>query len=106
MSRHPAFDATSHVPLRTQLEDLLRAEVASGTYRVGDRVPTVRELADAYGVGKTTAASAIETLVREGLLAAKRQRGTTVRADRQCPIRIRVAVHAVNDLSAFQVPID
>ena len=95
------LDETSHVPLRTQLEDLLREEVAAGTYRVGERVPTVRELAEAYGVGKTTAASAIDTLVREGLLAARRQHGTKVAPRRAKGTRAAVKTGQIGVITTY-----
>ena len=72
------LDHQSPVPLRAQLAALLKEALTTGEFRSGDRIPTVRELADQYGVGKTTAAGAIDTLVREGLLSARPHKGTLV----------------------------
>src|SRR3954453_8435456 len=53
---HPdlALDRHSDVPLGPQLAWKLRGAVATGALRSGDRLPGVRELADAAGVNVNT----------------------------------------------------
>jgi len=74
------LDEHSPIPLRTQLAALLRDAISDGAFGPGDKLPTVRELAERYAVGKTTAAGAVETLVKEGLLVARPHRGISVAA--------------------------
>lgn len=44
----------------------------------GDRLPTEAELAEAYGVGKSTIREAVQTLSAKGLLIARQGSGTVV----------------------------
>ena len=44
------IDATSAQPLYIQLAQMLSERIATGTYAVGELLPTEAELTDAYGV--------------------------------------------------------
>ena len=56
------------LPLGTQLAWKLRAAMASGELRRGDRLPGVRELADAAGVNVNTARAVYARLAEQGLI--------------------------------------
>jgi GntR family transcriptional regulator len=62
-----------------RVADAIRAEVASGSLRPGDRVPSVRNLAVKYGVAEMTAQKAVTTLRNEGLIVTKVGKGSFVR---------------------------
>ncbi|MDQ0316899.1 aminotransferase-like domain-containing protein [Amorphus orientalis] len=47
------------------------AGLANGAYKVGDRLPSVRQAAEDYGVSKNTMAEAYDRLVAQGLLEAR-----------------------------------
>jgi len=64
-----------------QVADALRSEIASGTLGPGDKLPSIRTLAERFGVAPMTAQSAIDMLRSEGLIYASPGRGTFVRAD-------------------------
>jgi 2-aminoadipate transaminase len=68
----------SHVPLYVQLRDQLRALVATGELRSGDRIPASRELATHLGVHRTTVANAYAELESEGLIQGHVGRGTFI----------------------------
>jgi DNA-binding FadR family transcriptional regulator len=59
-----------------QLEELLR----SGTYRVGDKLPSEAELMGHLGVGRTTVREAIRVLAHAGMLDVRQGDGTYVRS--------------------------
>lgn len=63
-----------------QIADLLRARVARGELRPGDRVTSVRELAGQVGVNVNTVARAYAELAREGVLVSHAGGGTRVAA--------------------------
>ncbi len=63
----------------------LRARIESGDVQPGDRLPTVIQLCDFYRVSKVTVRHAIEMLVDEGLVTARRGSGTYVRRNRDLP---------------------
>ena len=68
-------------PASLQVADTLRHEIASGALAPGDKLPSIRSLAERYGVAPMTAQSAIDMLRSEGLVYTSPGRGTFVRAD-------------------------
>jgi GntR family transcriptional regulator len=73
-----SIDRHSELPLATQLAWKLRTLVATGLLGRGDRLPGVRELAQAAGVNVNTVRSVYGRLEEEGLLASHHGRGTFV----------------------------
>ena len=67
----------SPVALWRQLKIVLR-EAALTELAPGDRIPTEQELCEQYQVSRITVRQAIASLVREGVLARQRGRGTYV----------------------------
>lgn len=53
-------------------------KIARKELQGGDRLPTENELADSYGVGKSTIREAVQTLSAKGLLIARQGSGTVV----------------------------
>jgi GntR family transcriptional regulator len=72
------IDPAKPVPLYIQVARQLRLEIAFGDTAPGDRLPTVRELAERAGVHRNTAARAIRHLAREGVVQSRVGRGTVV----------------------------
>ncbi len=64
-----------------QVETALAAEIESGAWRVGDRLPTEPELMERFGVSRFTVRQAIGSLERRGLVRAEQGRGTFVHRD-------------------------
>jgi GntR family transcriptional regulator len=72
------------VPAFRQLAYALRALLVSGTFPVGDPLPTVRQLAVDLGVHHNTVAEAYRVLSEEGWLDLRRRHGAIV-LDRSHP---------------------
>lgn len=53
---------------RQQVEDQIRAAILSGALRSGDRLPGELELAQQFGVSRTTVREALRSLVTRGLI--------------------------------------
>ncbi len=66
------------VPLYHQVYLHLAAALASGGWKLGDQIPTERELAARYGCSLITIRRALDELAREGRLERTRGRGTFV----------------------------
>lgn len=60
------------------LADQLAADVASGAYPPGSRLPSERDLALAFGVSRTTVRAAIQSLAARGTLEVRDRSGTFV----------------------------
>ena len=75
-----AVDREGELPLGTQLEWKIRGMLVRGALRPGDRVPSVRELADFAGVNVNTARAVYRSLEEDGLIASEQGRGTFVAA--------------------------
>ena len=60
-------------------QDFLRNEIVNGTYRPGDRLPSIRVLARQYNLSTITVNSVLSNLMTEGLLYSEQGKGTFVR---------------------------
>jgi GntR family transcriptional regulator len=75
-----AIDKEIPIPYHYQLRELLRGEIVSGRWAVDERLPSERELCEAFDLSRTTVREAIDALVNEGLLRREKGRGTFVAA--------------------------
>jgi GntR family transcriptional repressor for pyruvate dehydrogenase complex len=66
--------------LANQVIERVRALVADGTYRVGDRLPPEQELCAMFGVGRSTVREAMGVLANRGLVDVRHGEGTFVAA--------------------------
>lgn len=92
------IDSRDARPIYAQIEHGLRAAIAAGRLRAGDRLPTVRELAVDIRVNANTVARVYSDLERAGVLETRRGVGSFVAAN---PERARPAERRKRDLSAF-----
>jgi GntR family transcriptional regulator len=84
------IDLASAVPAYRQIANALRALLVTGTFPVGEPLPTVRQLAIDLGVHHNTVAEAYRVLAEEGWLALRRRHGAMV-LDRSRPTPPRQA---------------
>ncbi len=75
-----SVDRRARMPLGAQLADRIRAAIGDGTLATGDRLPSVRELAQVAGVNVNTARAVYARLESEGLVSSEQGRGTFVAA--------------------------
>ena len=68
----------SPVSFYQQLYSILRKEIARGTWKPGERMPSEMELIRIYGVSRITVRQAFDLLVNEGLVYRRRGSGTFV----------------------------
>lgn len=74
------IDQRSSVPIYQQLVEGVKEAVARGVLAVGEKLPSVRELAARTAVNPNTIAKAYQELEREGIIETFRGRGTFVAA--------------------------
>ncbi|MDH2442632.1 GntR family transcriptional regulator [Amnibacterium sp. CER49] len=71
-------DAASGEPPFEQVRAQLAAQIRTGELAPGERLPTVRRLAEDLGIAANTVARAYRELETEGLVATGGRNGTTV----------------------------
>ena len=76
-------DKKSPVPLYVQLRSTLREAIDAGEYPAGSQLPTEFELARRYGLGRATVRSALDLLLRDGVIEKRHGVGTFVRRPRR-----------------------
>ncbi len=74
-----SIDDKDPTPLYAQLARAIRVAIASGRLDVGERLPTVRELAVTLRINANTVAKVYGELERAGVLETRRGVGTFVR---------------------------
>ncbi len=73
------------VPVYRQIVERVKDEVALGKLTAGERLPTVRLLAQELKVDRNTVVRAYRILDRDGVISLQHGRGTFVRAHTQHP---------------------
>lgn len=71
-------DRARGVALWRQIDGQLSADIASGTWQPGERLPTEQALAERFEVNRHTIRRAIQSMVQRGLLRVEQGRGTFV----------------------------
>lgn len=71
---------TNEQPLYQQLADNIRNKIASGEYKVGDKIMSERKMAETYDLNRLTVRKALDVLIQEGSLSAIHGSGTYVKA--------------------------
>lgn len=74
----PALNPSSSLPLYAQLADQILAQIRSGDFAQGEKIPSENVLAGRYGIGRPTVRQATEMLIRRGFLVRRRGSGTYV----------------------------
>ncbi|MTD42242.1 UTRA domain-containing protein [Erwinia sp. CPCC 100877] len=68
----------SSLPVYIQIHDKIKEDIEHGVWKIGDRLPSERELAIQFNVSRMTLRQAIQTLADEGILERKIGSGTYV----------------------------
>jgi DNA-binding GntR family transcriptional regulator len=70
--------ADSQTPLYMQLYRQIRTNIEQGSLQMGRQLPSERQLAAEYGISRPTARRALRMLREEGIISARRGRGSFV----------------------------
>jgi GntR family transcriptional regulator len=73
-------------PMYRDIADELRAQIQSGELPPGSKLPHTTDLMETFSASKQTVRSAVDVLVQEGLVIARRRYGTVVRDRRKVRI--------------------
>lgn len=70
------------LPAYIKIHDAIKKEIDKGTWKIGQRLPSERDLADDYSVSRMTLRQSITLLVEEGILERRVGSGTYVASHR------------------------
>ncbi|MFQ6786552.1 MAG: GntR family transcriptional regulator, partial [Streptococcus salivarius] len=70
------------LPAYIRIHDKIKADVDDGTWKIGQRLPSERDLCETFDVSRMTVRQAITLLVDEGILERKPGSGTFVASSR------------------------
>jgi GntR family transcriptional regulator len=73
------FDFASNVPLYMQLRNQVVIGIAEGKLLPGEKLPTIRALAEESGINMMTVSKAYQLLKQEGYIYTDRRNGAKVR---------------------------
>jgi GntR family transcriptional regulator, transcriptional repressor for pyruvate dehydrogenase complex len=73
---HKAFHAVRKTRVSKEIIDQVRDLISSGRLEPGDRLPSERELAQTFGVGRSTVREAIRSMESLGLITVRAGEGT------------------------------
>ena len=101
-SRRSAADALGERPgpRYSALARLLASEIATGRYRVGDKIPTEAALQERFDLSRHTVREALRELKTQGLVTARAGIGTVVRA-KDAGSRFMLGVGTLRELIQF-----
>jgi DNA-binding transcriptional regulator YhcF (GntR family) len=75
-----SIDRDAEIPIGVQLAWALRSRIRDGRFQPGQRLPGLREVAEATGVNVNTARTVYQRLEQEGLIDSQQGSGTFVAA--------------------------
>lgn len=78
MTNQTRIDRSAGIAVWRQIMETLKADIGSGVFEKGSRLPAEAEIAHRFGVNRHTVRRAIAALTAEGLLRADQGRGTFV----------------------------
>jgi GntR family transcriptional regulator len=82
------IDFSSGIPAYRQIINLLFFEIGKGALREGDRLPTIKELAERLKINPNTVAKAYREMDLKGIIASRRGNGSflAARMNREAPM--------------------
>lgn len=76
-----SWEFDSSKPIYIQLVDFIKLKIISEEFSIGEKLPSVRELAEEAGVNPNTMQRALSELERQGLVYTQRTSGRFVTED-------------------------
>lgn len=79
-------------PIYIQIVEYLRNEIISGNFKMGEKIPSVRDLALLTKVNPNTMQKALSELEREGLIYTERTNGKYVTSDEKLIEKVKLEI--------------
>ena len=88
------------IPLYEQIYEEIREKIEERGYRVGDRLPSEKELSEQYHVSRITSKKAVELLAEEGLVTRIPGKGTFVIEHQEMPKALEIPADSMTEASS------
>ena len=82
-----ALDFQSNIPIYIQLRNQIVVGIAEGKLAPGEKLPTIRALADETGINMMTVSKAYQMLKQEGYIITDRRNGAVIASKKEVSIR-------------------
>lgn len=76
------WNFSDDLPIYQQIMDIVKRQIATGEWKPGEKLPSVREMALGAGVNPNTMQKALSEMEREGFLYSQRTAGRFVTEDK------------------------
>ena len=76
------WNFSDDLPIYQQIMDIVKRQIATGEWKPGEKLPSVREMALGAGVNPNTIQKAFSEMEREGFLYSQRTAGRFVTEDK------------------------
>ncbi|MGW9183041.1 FadR/GntR family transcriptional regulator [Agromyces sp. NPDC055661] len=93
----------ARVSLVDTVVERLRAEIKSGEWPIGSKIPTEARLVETLGVSRPSVREAVRSLVQLGLLETRQGDGTYVVADDETTVALQHAIDGADDAEVVAV---
>lgn len=99
LHRSNAWNLTSERPVFIQIMEKLKSDIVTGVYGPGDKLPSVRDLANEASVNPNTMQRAFSELERSGLVFTQRTNGRFITEDQNMidQLKERMAADAITN---------
>ena len=99
MLERPSVLMTRAPLLAEKLANEVRQEIAGGTFKAGDKLPTEREMSESYGVSRAIVREALGRLKHDGMVVSRQGSGAFVAAGDAPTLRLHVVPSDMEDLN-------
>ena len=94
------WNLNSSRPIYLQIIERVQMDIITGRYQPGDKLPSVRDLAQEAAVNPNTMQKALSELERSGLIYSQRTRGRFITEDKELIHQMKKELAAA-EVSAF-----
>lgn len=95
-----AWKFNNNQPIYIQISNIIKLQIVTNQLKSGDRLPSVRDLAETAGVNPNTIQRSLSDLEREGFVYSVRTTGRFVTDDRDLIQKTRILL-AEEELGSF-----
>jgi GntR family transcriptional regulator len=75
-----SYNKNSPIPIGVQVKEQIKLLIYSGTYKIGDKLPSINELSASIGVNRNTIVAVLKDLGKEGYVESHKGKGIFVKS--------------------------